>query len=129
MINKIIYLEGGKMSNIYDRAHELARALSTSVEYRQYEEAQKKLESNKENLKMLQDFRMKQLELQQAQVMGQNPEAKLKQLEQMYQVLCLNPAINEFLQVEMRFSKMMMDVQKIIGQSVGFDYELPEGKK
>jgi cell fate (sporulation/competence/biofilm development) regulator YlbF (YheA/YmcA/DUF963 family) len=129
MLNKIIYLEGGKMSNIYDRSHELARALSTSVEYRQYEEARKKLESNKENLKMLQHFRMKQLELQQAQVMGQNPEAKLKQLEQMYQVLCLKPEINEFLQVEMRFSKMMMDVQKIIGQSVGFEYDFPEAKK
>lgn len=117
------------MSNIYDRAHDLARALSASGEYRQYEEARKKLEANKENVKMLQDFRMKQLEVQQAQVMGQNADAKMKQLEQMFQVLSLNPAINDFLQVEMRFSRMMMDVQKIIGQAVGFDFDLPEGKK
>ena len=117
------------MSNVYDRAHDLARALSASTEYRQYEEGRKKLEANKENFKMLQDFRMKQLEIQQAQMMGQNVDAKMKQLEQMYQVLSLNPAINEFLQMEMRFSRMMMDIQKIIGQAVGFNFDLPEGKK
>ena len=118
------------MTNVvYDRAHDLARALSASPEYRQYEEVRKKLEAHQENFKLLQDFRMKQMEIQQAQLMGQNVDARMKQLEQMYQILTHNPVINEFLQVEMRFSRMMMDVQKIIGQAVGFNFDLPEGEK
>lgn len=105
--------------NPYDCAHDLARALAESPEYRQYEEAKKQLETNRENVKMVQDFRVKQLEVQQAQMLGQKVEDKIKQLEPLYRVLSMNPAVNEFLQVEMRFSQMMMDIQKIIGEAVG----------
>lgn len=112
--------------NPYNCAHDLARALAESQEYRQYEEARKKLETNQENLKMVQDFRVKQLEIQQAQVMGQNVDERIKQLEPFFKVLSMNPAINEFLQVEMRFSQMMMDIQKIIGEAVGVNEDSPQ---
>lgn len=110
--------------NPFDCAHDLARALADSPEFRQYEEARKKLETNRENLRMVQDFRVKQLEVQQAQMLGQNVEDKIKRLEPLFKVLSMNPAVNEFLQVEMRFSQMMMAIQKIIGEAVGVKEDL-----
>lgn len=67
---------------------------------------------------------MKQLELQRSQMLGQNTAEQIKQLEHLMHVLSQNPVISRFLQIEQRFSRMMMDVQKIIGEAVGLN---PEG--
>lgn len=56
---------------IYDKAHELARALKFSPEHKQYQEAKEKIGKNPENMKILKDFHLKQLEIQTMQMMGQ----------------------------------------------------------
>jgi len=111
------------MSNVYDQAHQLARALARSPEYLEYKKVKEKLEANPENKKLMMDFRAKQMELQKAVLLGHKvDEAKQKQLHKMQEILTLNPAIAEFLQAEFRFSTMMMEVQKIIGEAVGLDF-------
>lgn len=103
----------------YDRAHELAKDLSRTEEYRNYVEAKSKLEKDQKNVEMLEQFRHQQWEVQMAQVAGQEvDEAKVQQLEKLYQVLSLNPIINEFLNTEYRFARLMADIQKILADAV-----------
>lgn len=110
----------------YDKAHELAKSLSQSDEYKVFRKAKNNLEQNQENVQMLQDFRRKQLEIQMAHISGEEiDEEYIKQTEKLYELLSMNPSINEYLNAEYRLSRMMSDVQKIIGDAVSewFSFE------
>ena len=103
----------------YDKAHELAKLLGNSDEYNLFKKAKHSLEQDQENVKMLQDFRRKQLEIQMAQISGvEVDEEYIKQTEQLYEVLSMNSNINEYLNAEYRLSRMMSDIQKILGDAV-----------
>ncbi len=110
--------------SVQDRAHELARTLLESEEYRKYTEAKEKLQKDEENANMLQEFRRRQLELQIAEMSGEDIEKSLEQLEKIYQIISLNPTVNEFLTAEYRLSRMMTDVQKIIGEALDLGLSL-----
>lgn len=103
----------------YDKARELAKALAQSEEYKDYVAAKEQLEADEKNLAMLQEFRRQQVEIQMAQMVGEEiDETRLQQLESLYQLLSLNPTINGFLTAEYRFSRLLADIQKIIGDAV-----------
>lgn len=103
----------------YDKAHELAKLLSQSEEYIVFRKAKTSLEQDQENVRTLQDFRRKQLEIQMAQISGEEiDEEYIKQTEKLYELLSMNPRINEYLNAEYRLSRMMSDIQKIIGAPV-----------
>ncbi len=113
----------------YEVAHQLAKALADSDEYRQFIEAKAKVEEDETNMTLLQDFRRRQLELQMAQITGEDiDEEQVEQLEKMYQMLSLNKNINEYLNAEYRLSRLMADIQKIIGTAVKdwFEFGEPE---
>lgn len=113
----------------YDLAHKLARALTESDEYKEFVKAKAKVEEDENNVKMLRDFRTKQLEVQMAQATGQEvPEEQVEQLERMYQMLSLNNNINEYLTAEYRLSRLMADIQKILGDAVKEWFDLGEGE-
>lgn len=115
--------------SVNDRAHELARTLQESDEYRRYIQAKEKLQSDEENSAMLQEFRRKQIELQIAEMAGEDIEHSLEQLENIYQMLSMNPIINEFLTAEYRLARLMTDVQKIIGEALDLWIDLDYVKK
>ena len=103
----------------YDKAHELAKLLGSSDEYNLFKKAKYSLERDHENVKMLQNFRRKQLEIQMAQISGAEiDEEYIEQTEKLYEVLSMNPKINEYLNAEYRLSRMMSDIQKILGDAV-----------
>lgn len=105
--------------SVYNKAHDLARELAASEEYKEYLKAKENMEKDKTNLSILEEYRRKQWEVQMAQLLGQEvDEELLVQLEQIYQILSLNPAINEFLLAEYRFTRMLGDIQKILAESV-----------
>jgi cell fate (sporulation/competence/biofilm development) regulator YlbF (YheA/YmcA/DUF963 family) len=62
------------------------------------------------------------MELQMAQMTGQQmgPEV-MQQLQQLSAVLMQDPTAAQYLQCQMRFSMMMADVYKIIGEVADFD--------
>lgn len=110
---------------IYDKAHELAKAFKCSPDYRQYQESKKEVSANKENLKILQEFHTKQLEIQTMQMLGQEiPAEKMKEYEQMAELLQLNPSVKTFLQAEYRIMQTFADVQKILAEALNL--ELPK---
>ena len=56
--------------NVYDQAHGLAQAIKASEEYKQYDEAKKKIKDNEELENMIKDFQSKQFEMQAKQLSG-----------------------------------------------------------
>ena len=58
--------------NVYDLAHQLAKAVRESEEFKQFDATKKQIEANPELDQAIEDFMTKQLELQTAQMMGQD---------------------------------------------------------
>lgn len=105
--------------NVYEDAHALARAIKASEEYKQYNEVKQKVKENEQLDKMLEDFHMKQMEVQAKQLMGEEvSQEMMQQVQNLYQVVATDPLAAQFLQCEMRFQVMMQDVYKILGEVI-----------
>jgi len=109
--------------NVYDQAHSLATAIKASEEFKQYDRHKKTIEANPELNNAIKDFMAKQLEMQTVQMMGQAPDAEsFQQIQQLSAILMQDPSAAQYLQAQMRFSMMMADVYKIIGEAADFDF-------
>lgn len=110
--------------NVYDQAHQLATAVKGSEEFKQYDAVKKKIEKSPELEKAIKDFMSRQFDIQAYQMMGQEPDQEMiQQMQQLSAALMTDPTAAEFIQCQMRFSMMMADVYKIIGEvaDLGFD--------
>jgi len=114
-----------------DVAHELARTLKESDEFKQFLKSKEKVMSDSNNHKMIRDFQLKQWEIREAQMLETEvSEEKQQELERLYSLVSLNPAAREYLEAEFEVSRMVNDIQKIIGEAIqdalpiGFE-ELP----
>lgn len=104
--------------NPYDAAHLLSKALKESPEFKEYGEAQEQLTSDSAAREMLLDFRKEQFNLQRQKLSGLEvaPE-QIEKLERLYEVLNLNQTVKRFLEAEFRFSRLIGDIQGIIGEA------------
>jgi len=103
--------------SIYDSANQLAREIRNSDEFRQFIVAKNKIKEDEANYRMVQSFQIKQLEIQQAQFMNEEVSLDSQQeLERLYSLLSLNPSTREYVEAEFRISKLLNDVQVIIGE-------------
>lgn len=104
---------------IYDKAHELAKLLKNSSEYRAFLAAKQIVDGDQQAKEMVKNFITKQMELE-FEMMSGKPEDKSKteQLQKMSELLSYNNKARDFLQAHMRLQQMMADVYKIIGESV-----------
>ena len=107
--------------NVYDQAHQLATAIKESEECKQYNAVRKKLEENPELDNAVKDFMKKQFEFQTSQLMGNEVDQEaFMQLQQLSAVLMQDPLTSDYFQCQMRFSTMMSDVYKIVGDAADF---------
>ncbi|WP_028546159.1 YlbF family regulator [Paenibacillus taiwanensis] len=112
------------MTNVYDRAHELARALQDSAESKAVEQAMKAIDSDPESKRMLDDFRQRQGELQQMMMSGAMPDqAEMEKLEQTYQVISMNTSIAQLFEAERLLAQVIQDVNKIVTDSLSHLYQ------
>ncbi|MDN5346793.1 MAG: hypothetical protein PWP65_357 [Clostridia bacterium] len=104
---------------VYDRAHELARALARCREYRDLSRLRARIKENPEALRMLKDYRERMLEAEMKQLQGEalEPE-KQRALEDIERLVRLNPTLSEFLEAQARVARLLADIQKILLQSV-----------
>lgn len=104
---------------VHDQAHQLARALKASREYKEFKAAQEKLEQNETSLKIFLDLQAKQLELQTTQMSGKevSPEKKAE-LEKIVGLLEFHPTVQKYLQAEYQFFRIMEDVHKIVSDTL-----------
>jgi len=108
------------MVNIYDKAHELARELKQTEEYQEYLVALQKLKLDEQGFTMVKDLRTKQIELQQASLLGAEvPPDKVKALEAAHALAVQRLAVAEFMAKEMRLVVIINDIEGIIQSALG----------
>jgi len=106
--------------NVYNEAHNLAAAIKNSEEFKNYHTLREKVDSSPELSAIVNDFQAKQLELQMQQMTsGEMSDDAMQQIQQLYAVMLKDPVTAEYMQAEMRFSLMMNDVYKILGDAMG----------
>ena len=106
--------------NVYEDAHNLAKSIKASEEFKQYDALKKKVEQDPELDKMIKDFQKKQFDFQAKQLMGEQLSPDMaQQIQELYRIVATNPLAAEFLQAEMRFQVMMNDVYKILADAIG----------
>lgn len=105
--------------NVYDAARALATEIKNSEELKQYEALKVEVSQNSELTEMLNDFQAKQMEMQTKQMLGQElDEGFTAQVQELYGVMMQDPLAAQYLQTELRFSLMMNDVYKILGDVI-----------
>jgi cell fate (sporulation/competence/biofilm development) regulator YlbF (YheA/YmcA/DUF963 family) len=113
------------MNNVYDLAHQLARALKNSQEYKEYVQKKNDLYKDEKNKKMVEDFREKVIDIQVKKMSGKEvSQEELDSVKKLEDILRLNPTINEFLIAEYRYSKLIEDISKIIGEAIDLEIKL-----
>ncbi len=112
--------------NVYDAAHNLAKAIKESEEYNQYEEIKTSVSNNDDLAGMLNDFQAKQFEIQGKQMMGEEiGEEMMAQIQSLYGIMMQDPTAAQYLQAEIRFSLMMNDIYKILGDVISLGNKQP----
>lgn len=105
--------------NPYDKAHELARAMKDSEIYQRYVLAQKQLKQNPAAEEKIRQFRIIQMEANQAQILGEaQADAKVTEVTLAYAKLNQDKSIAEFFNAEGLFVQMFSDIQQIIQKSI-----------
>ena len=106
--------------NVYDEAHGLARAIKESNEFLEFDRMRKEVEKDPDVSQMLGELQKLQIELQTAQMTGNQPDQNtLSRLQSLSTMLATKPLAAKFMQTEAAFSVMMNDVFRIIGEAVG----------
>ncbi len=105
--------------NLYDHAHNLSRALKESDEYQDLLKARKQLESDSKNKQMLMDFRKCQWEMEKAKALQKEvDDITARRMEQLGELVGLNPTVQAYLAAEYRFGQVMVDIQKILSDAL-----------
>jgi cell fate (sporulation/competence/biofilm development) regulator YlbF (YheA/YmcA/DUF963 family) len=104
--------------NPHDAAHNLAKALRESADFKELKDVQAALKADQSARSMLLDFRTEQIAMQKQQISGVavSPEQEEK-LEKLFAVISMNLTIKRFLQSEYRVAVLLQDVHKIIGDA------------
>ena len=106
--------------NVYDEAHGLARAIKESNEFKEFDRMRKEVEQDADVSQMLGELQKLQIELQTAQMTGNQPDADMmSRMQSLSTMLATMPLAAKFMQTEAAFSVMMNDVFRIIGEAVG----------
>jgi len=109
--------------NIYDKAHDLAKAMKESQEVQEITAAMKLVEADPDSKRMLDDFRQRQMEIQQRMMSGDMPsQEEMEKMEKSFEVLSVNLNIRRLFDAERRLSIIIEDVNKIISDSLAHLY-------
>ncbi len=105
--------------NVYDKAHDLARAIKESSEVADITSAMKLVDADPDSKRMLDNFRQNQIDLQQQMMTGEMPPPEeMEKMEKLFEVLNLNLGIRRLFDAERRLSVVIEDVNKIITDSL-----------
>lgn len=104
---------------VYDKAHELSKAIKESKEYLEYREVKEKVYQKKDLKEKIEKFEKIRYEVQLLTVKGATQDnEKMQKLQEMYKILIDNKEIKEFFDKEVIFNVMLADVNKIIAEAV-----------
>ena len=116
------------VTNPYDKAHELARSLKESEEYREYARLREIAYADDTNKALLNEYKRLQFRLQATVASGATPpEEDMQRLQQIGSLLQFNSDASQFLLAEFRFQKMIADIYNILGDVAGVDLDALTG--
>lgn len=106
--------------NVYDEAHNLARAIKESNEFIEFDKIRAEVEKDEQLSQMLKDLQSKQMEIQAAQMTGQELDPELMtQLQSLSTMIATKPLAAQYMQAEATFSVMINDVFGILSEAMG----------
>jgi cell fate (sporulation/competence/biofilm development) regulator YlbF (YheA/YmcA/DUF963 family) len=111
--------------NPYDNAYELAQAIQSLEQFQELKTVRSRIEHEASTLHMLQDYRTRQWDIQAKQLQGQDISSEEKaSFEKMTEVVSMNRDVKKYLELEMYFNTVLMDIYGILSKAVG-DATLP----
>ena len=114
--------------NLYDKAHELARTLRESEEYRSYADMREKAMQNDTQRALLTEYKKLQYQLQIEMASGNTPDAdNVERLKKLAAVLQLSPEAGAYLLAEVRLQQVLADIYKILGEAADIDLDFLNG--
>ncbi|HLR52378.1 MAG TPA: YlbF family regulator [Candidatus Avamphibacillus sp.] len=116
------------MSNIYDNAYGLEKAIRESNEFKALKEAYEAVMENEISKKLFEKFRDTQMELQEKQMTGQDiTEEEVEQARKVVEDVQQHEQIAKLMEEEQRLNLVINDVSRIITKPLeelyGFDEE------
>ncbi|MBQ6621638.1 MAG: YlbF family regulator [Mogibacterium sp.] len=111
--------------NVYEEAHNLARAIKDSNEFKEFDHWRAAVEQDEQLKQMINSFEQLQLQMTAGQMNGQGLDPELmSRLQSMYTMLAAKPEAARYLEASMRFSLMMKDVGEILADAVNIKLSL-----
>lgn len=102
---------------MYNQAHELARAIKESQEYKDYKHWHEIVMQDEKNKAIVDDYHQKAMALQMQMMGGKEPDEKaLEEIRSLESIVTANATIRSYLEAEMRMLTAYADVQKIISE-------------
>lgn len=107
------------MTNPYDHAYGLARAIRQTNEFTTLQHLKKQIEENETYKEMLLSYHQLHIEIQTIRMQGIDPTPEFKERAEKTTLAIQGiPVIMEYLQAEERFSILVNDLQKIVLEPV-----------
>ena len=105
--------------NIYDTANQLAKEMRESKEYIDLKKIKEEISQDLNTKTKIEEFQKIRYEAQMYAIQGieQNKE-NIAKLQELYAVLMQNPKVKEYFELEIKFSTILQDINKIIAESV-----------
>ena len=105
--------------NVYDEAHSLAKAIKESNEFKEFDRIRKEVDKDKECSDMLKELTELQVQLQTAQLAGQQPDKDMfARFQSLSAMVMTKPLAAQYLQAQMAIATMMNDVFGIVGEAI-----------
>ena len=105
--------------NVYDTANKLAEEIKQSEEYKNFKQLKKEIEDNVELKNRVNDFENKRQKLQMDTLKnGELSQENTQELQKIYIELIKDERISKYFDAEMKFSVLIADVNKIIGEKI-----------
>lgn len=110
----------------YSSAHQLARAIKESQEYKEYHGLKEMVMEEETTRALIKEYRKLQMALQIGAMGGQAPDpTDMQRFQSISQLLYSKQEVSQFLLSEMRLQQTMSDLFKIITDAAGLEIELP----
>ena len=105
--------------NVYDEAHSLAKAIKESNEFKEFDRMRKEVDKDKECSDMLRELTELQVQLQTAQLSGQQPDKEMfARFQSLSTMVMTKPLAAQYMQAQMAIATMMNDVFGIVGEAI-----------
>lgn len=103
------------MSNIYDNAYALEKAITESEEFNALKDSFESVMNDEASKQMFEDFRNTQMELQEKQMQGQDiTEEEIEKARKVVELVQEHETISKLMEAEQRLNVVINDVSRII---------------